>query len=141
MVVPTKNDLTIEEIEFHRQRGVDGALDILLSLPNRPGNVLCAAATDTRESTIYIMTQYLRRLNMDISDLSVIHIAGTKGKGSTCAFIDSILRAHGVKTGMFTSPHLIHVCERFRINGKPISESMFLEHFWAVWDGLYATKV
>ncbi|KDO33176.1 hypothetical protein SPRG_19385 [Saprolegnia parasitica CBS 223.65] len=134
------NAFEVDDVESYRARGVDGAMDLLLSLPSRPGNVLPPAKHDTRESTIQIMQHYMRRLRMDITDLSVIHIAGTKGKGSTTAFTESILRAHGVRTGMFTSPHLIHVCERFRINGKPIAEATFLTHFWAVWDGLYATK-
>ena len=57
-----------------------------------------------------------------IDQLPIIHVAGTNGKGSTCAFIDSILRHCGKKTGLFTSPHLISFCERIRVNGKPISE-------------------
>ncbi|OQS07222.1 folylpolyglutamate synthase-like, partial [Thraustotheca clavata] len=133
-------DFVVADVDKFRSRGVDGAMDLLLSLPNRPGNVLPAGPKDTRESTIELMKSYMGRLNMNISPLSIVHIAGTKGKGSTSAFTESILRAHGAKTGMFTSPHLIHVCERFRINGKPISEEMFLTHFWAIWDGLYATK-
>ena len=54
--------------------------------------------------------------------LSFIHIAGTNGKGSTCAFIASILQQKGFKVGLFTSPHLVDFRERIRINGKPISE-------------------
>jgi folylpolyglutamate synthase len=49
--------------------------------------------------------------------LSVIHVAGTKGKGSTCAMVESMLRSCGYKTGLFTSPHLMDVRERIRING------------------------
>ncbi|SVC98357.1 uncharacterized protein METZ01_LOCUS351211, partial [marine metagenome] len=47
----------------------------------------------------------------------MIHIAGTNGKGSTCAYIDSILRADGKKIGLYTSPHLIRFNERIRVNG------------------------
>ncbi len=50
-----------------------------------------------------------------------IHVAGTNGKGSVCAMIESILRASGFKTGLFTSPHLINFSERYRVNGKSIS--------------------
>ena len=57
-----------------------------------------------------------------VDELPIIHVAGTNGKGSTCAFIDSILRHCGKKTGLFTSPHLISFCERIRINGIQISE-------------------
>ena len=52
-----------------------------------------------------------------------IHIAGTKGKGSTTAMIESILRAAGFSTGMYTSPHLHTFRERMRVNGAPISEA------------------
>lgn len=54
-----------------------------------------------------------------------LHIAGTNGKGSTCAFLDSILRVANYKVGLFTSPHLIELRERIRINGEMIGESRF----------------
>ncbi|MBO4553525.1 bifunctional folylpolyglutamate synthase/dihydrofolate synthase [bacterium] len=54
-----------------------------------------------------------------------LHIAGTNGKGSTCAFLDSILREANYKVGLFTSPHLIELRERIRINGEMIGESRF----------------
>ena len=50
-----------------------------------------------------------------------IHVAGTNGKGSVCAMIESVLRVSGFKTGLFTSPHLINFSERYRVNGKSIS--------------------
>lgn len=54
--------------------------------------------------------------------LAVIHVAGTNGKGSVCAMLESVLRASGFKTGLYTSPHLTDFSERFRINGRSISE-------------------
>jgi dihydrofolate synthase/folylpolyglutamate synthase len=51
-----------------------------------------------------------------------LHVAGTNGKGSTCAFAEAALRAAGLRTGLYTSPHLNHFCERIRIGGAPISE-------------------
>jgi dihydrofolate synthase/folylpolyglutamate synthase len=63
----------------------------------------------------------------------VIHVAGTNGKGSVCAMIDSICRAQGHRTGLFTSPHLVTFRERIRINGEMISED-------AVADGLSAIR-
>ena len=59
----------------------------------------------------------------------VIHVAGTNGKGSVCAMIDSISRAQGYRTGLFISPHLVTFRERIRVNGEMISEA-------AVADGL-----
>ena len=58
----------------------------------------------------------------------VIHVAGTNGKGSVCAMLESILRARGLKTGMYTSPHLVHIGERIQINRTPMgSEEIILE--------------
>ena len=51
-----------------------------------------------------------------------VHIAGTNGKGSVCAMLESIYRKNGYRTGLLTSPHLVSICERIRINYKPISE-------------------
>jgi len=70
-----------------------------------------------------------------------VHVAGTKGKGSTCAFVESIIRHHGRKTGLYTSPHLITIRERFKIDGKSVSEHMFAHYFWWCWDRILATKV
>lgn len=75
---------------------------------------------------------YLPAIGLDahtLDSLNVIHIAGTKGKGSTCAFSDSILRSAGITTGLFTSPHLVDVRERIRINGYPISKLEFAHLF------------
>src|SRR5919202_4737179 len=51
-----------------------------------------------------------------------LHVAGSNGKGSTCAFAEAALRAARLRTGLYTSPHLWHFCERIRIGGEPISE-------------------
>src|SRR5438270_3648342 len=54
-----------------------------------------------------------------------VQIAGTNGKGSTAAMLDSICRAAGIRTGLFTSPHLVSITERIKINGSQISEDQF----------------
>src|SRR3982751_1735444 len=59
----------------------------------------------------------------------VIHVAGTNGKGSVCAMIESVCRAQDYRTGLFISPHLVTFRERIRVNGEMISED-------AVADGL-----
>jgi dihydrofolate synthase/folylpolyglutamate synthase len=64
-----------------------------------------------------------------VSRPKVIHVAGTNGKGSVCAMIDSICRAQGHRTGLFISPHLVTFRERIRVNGEMISDA-------AVADGL-----
>jgi folylpolyglutamate synthase len=91
------------------------------------------------------MRGYLARIgysSQDLDRLNIVHVAGTKGKGSTCAFVDSILSRYQQrggpprKVGLFTSPHLIAVRERIRINSAPISEELFAKYFFQVWDRL-----
>ncbi|CAB4401357.1 unnamed protein product [Rhizophagus irregularis] len=69
----------------------------------------------------------LELINNPHKRLSVIHIAGTNGKGSTSAYIDSILLQSGYKTGRFNSPHLLEPRDSIRINGLPISKEDFLK--------------
>lgn len=59
--------------------------------------------------------------------LRFIHVAGTNGKGSTCAMIDSVLRARGTRCGLYTSPHLVDFRERIRIDGEMIPEAAAAE--------------
>ena len=63
------------------------------------------------------------------NQMKVIHVAGTNGKGSVCAYLDSMLRAGGYKVGLFTSPHLVKINERFKINGEMISDERFVKAF------------
>lgn len=110
------------------------------------------AAAARRTNTIHDMHTYLQRLglelnnNADGSNLAsandtqlcsipplIVHITGTKGKGSTLSYCESLLRnAYGLTTGMFTSPHLVCIRERIRINGIPISKRVFAEAYWTV---------
>ena len=61
-----------------------------------------------------------------------VHVAGTNGKGSTCAMIEAALRAAGECTGLYTSPHLVEPTERIRIGGRSVSEEQFTTAFQAV---------
>jgi dihydrofolate synthase/folylpolyglutamate synthase len=61
--------------------------------------------------------------------LRFVHVAGTNGKGSTCAMIESALRVEGRRTGLFTSPHLAQPTERIRIDGEPVSAERFADAF------------
>ncbi|KAH0551599.1 hypothetical protein GP486_007182 [Trichoglossum hirsutum] len=105
------------------------------------------------EQAIPEMIEWLRRVGYqpsDLNSLNLIHVAGTKGKGSTCAFISSILcqylpsasrnsstqKALTSKVGLYTSPHLRVVRERIQINNAPLSESLFAQYFFEVWDRL-----
>ncbi|PWN47553.1 FolC bifunctional protein [Violaceomyces palustris] len=89
------------------------------------------------------MIEYLERIGYkpdDLNALNVIHITGTKGKGSTSAFCDSLFRELDPKgekkVGLYTSPHMVAVRERIRINGLPIAEDVFARYFWEIWDRL-----
>lgn len=87
-------------------------------------------------------TFHLRRTSELLSELGdphlavpVIHVAGTKGKGSVCAMITSGLAASGYKTGLFTSPHLHKITERISVDTESISEDTFIslvERLWPI---------
>jgi len=66
------------------------------------------------------ITNLLENLGNPQNNFKSIHVAGTNGKGSTCAFISSVLQKQGYKVGVYTSPHLVDFRERIRINGKKI---------------------
>lgn len=67
----------------------------------------------------------LRELGDPQESFRVLHVAGTDGKGSVCAMLDSALRAAGLRTGLYTSPHLVRLSERFRIGGAEIADDAF----------------
>lgn len=71
----------------------------------------------------------LGRLGNPEKKFKVIHVAGTNGKGSTCAFLTSIFREAGYSCGLFTSPHLVVINERFQINEKNIDNQAFMSAF------------
>jgi dihydrofolate synthase/folylpolyglutamate synthase len=73
------------------------------------------------------MREALAALGNPERETPALHVAGTNGKGSTCAFAEASLRAAGLRTGLYTSPHLTHFCERIRVGGEPISEERACE--------------
>lgn len=76
--------------------------------------------------------ELLSRLGNPQEGIKIIHVAGTNGKGSVCAYLNAMLLAGGKKTGLFTSPHLVRINERFRINGEDVSDEQFLDAFLKV---------
>ena len=66
----------------------------------------------TKKHTLDHTREFLKRLGNPGEDRKIIHVAGTNGKGSVCAYIQAILMAEGKKTGFFTSPHLVSINER-----------------------------
>lgn len=130
------------------------------------------------------MNDYLSRIGYqpeELNQLNVIHVTGTKGKGSTSAFTDSVLRSldrsstrnreggklkigesrgghpivrspsspYGLtdllsyfgSPGLYTSPHLVAVRERIRIDGVPLSEELFAKYFFEVWEKLESNPI
>ena len=83
----------------------------------------------TKKHPLWHTREFLHRLSDPAMDARIIHVAGTNGKGSVCAYLQAILMAEGKKTGFFTSPHLVSVNERIRINNQQISDERFLEIF------------
>lgn len=77
--------------------------------------------------------QFCDRLGSPQARFLSVHVAGTNGKGSTSAYLDSILRSAGYRVGRYTSPHLRDFRERIHINGQPVSPrrvAAFVEHYW-----------
>ena len=72
------------------------------------------------------ISRLLQSLDLPGDHPHVLHVAGTNGKGSTCAFAESICRTQGLRTGLFTSPHLLRVNERIRVDFQPVSDAQFV---------------
>ena len=83
----------------------------------------------TKKNSLEHTKECLRRLGSPQDHFRVIHVAGTNGKGSTCAFLTSVLREAGYSCGLFTSPHLVEINERFQINETDIDNDTFLRAF------------
>jgi len=92
------------------------SVDVALILENRPQGRIRPELESLRKVLAEIGNPQL--------DFPSILIVGTNGKGSTAAMLDALLRSHGLSTGLFTSPHLLRVEERVRLNGAPIDETV-----------------
>jgi dihydrofolate synthase/folylpolyglutamate synthase len=99
-----------------------------LAAPRQPalGGTAGAAAQKFDLRNISILAD---RLDNPHRACPCVHIAGTNGKGSTAAMLDSILRAAGLRTGLYTSPHLVRINERIRVAGEDISDADFAATF------------
>ena len=84
------------------------------------------------KNTVEDTSRLLTIAGCDRLPFPVIHVAGTNGKGSVCACLASILKESGRRVGIFTSPHLVDIRERIRIDDEMISENRFAEVFWEV---------
>lgn len=95
----------------------------------------------TSKNTLEDTRKFLQKLGNPDRKLHIIHVAGTNGKGSVCAYMRSVLEAAGKSVAVFTSPHLVDIRERFVIRGEMISEDAFLKAFLQIyelldWDAL-----
>ena len=102
-----------------------------------------------RTCTVEDMLEYWNCLQVEYKEIPTIHITGTKGKGSTACFCSALLSPSSednesssrTKIGLFTSPHLVYVGERIRINNQPISKRLFAKVYWDIRDKLDSTQV
>ncbi|RDA91946.1 hypothetical protein CP533_1350 [Ophiocordyceps camponoti-saundersi (nom. inval.)] len=120
---------------LHTQsRTYNDALQKLESLPtNQSATTLFTSSQNTNslnEQSLKEMRLWLRRSGYDLSDLTrmrTIHVAGTKGKGSVCAFATAMLLRAGRRVGTYTSPHLTSPRERIAIDGRPLGRRDFTD--------------
>lgn len=83
----------------------------------------------TKKHTLEHTKMFLKGLGNPAADRKIVHVAGTNGKGSVCAYLQAILMAEGKRTGFFTSPHLVSVNERIRVDNIQIDNETFLKMF------------
>lgn len=95
----------------------------------------------TKKNSLEHTKDFLRILGNPEKGKKIIHVAGTNGKGSVCAYMQSLLLAEKKTVGFFTSPHLVKMNERIRINGEEISDEMFLNTFDTVFAVVQKMKV
>ena len=83
----------------------------------------------TKKHSLAHTKYFMELLGNPGNHCKVIHVAGSNGKGSVCCFLYHMLLSEGKTVGLFTSPHLIDVRERFQLNGDLCSEEQFMEAF------------
>lgn len=86
----------------------------------------------TKKNSLDHTRAFLKRLGSPQEKMKILHVAGTNGKGSVCSYLASMLKAAGKRTGLFTSPHLVKINERFVIDEEEVSDEEFLEAFHTV---------
>lgn len=94
----------------------------------------------TKKNTLEDTSLFLESLGNPGIGRKVIHVAGTNGKGSVCVYLCSILSKAGYRVGMFSSPHLVEMRERFRIDGTVVGEEAFVHAFTKVSEHIGAMR-
>ena len=118
------NELMKKVEEFIRRSDNDEKLDI-----KECEEFLNTVPGFTDKHTIEDTKDFLAFLGNPDKNMKIIHVAGTNGKGSVCSYLSNILMKAGYKVGMFTSPHLMKINERFCIDGKMVTDGVFAEVF------------
>lgn len=101
----------------------DEAVEYLLDIPRF-----------TSQNTMEDTKSFLHRLGNPDKGMKIIHVAGTNGKGSVCAYLRSVLEHAGCTTAVFVSPHLTDIRERFLIKGRLVDKSAFLDVFFRIYE-------
>lgn len=120
---------------------------MIATSPRENGNEAVNQQPDTAKMSKGItlglarIVKLLDKLGNPQNAVPIIHVAGTNGKGSVCAYLDSILRESGLRVGRFTSPHLVHVRDSITLHGKAISEIDFKTAQGAVHDANIKNQV
>lgn len=83
----------------------------------------------TKKHSLEHTKEFLKLLGNPGADKKIIHVAGTNGKGSVCAYIQAILETEGKRTGFFTSPHLLKINERIQLDRTPVDDECFFRIF------------
>lgn len=111
------------EVYVKKMYTYEEAVEYLLNIPKF-----------TKKNTMEDTKAFLKELNLPLENKKIIHVAGTNGKGSVCFYLNNLLNGAKKTTGLFTSPHLVDIRERFRINGKMVTKDAFLEAFMVVYE-------
>src|SRR5258706_6912400 len=122
----TKKSHVVAEVKVHNPAtgsGFKSALRFLETLTDYER--LRIVRYNTQNFDLDRMRHLLKKLGNPQEHYKSVHIAGTKGKGSTCAMIANMLQANGYKVGLYTSPHLVDIRERIQVNGEMISHADF----------------
>ena len=91
---------------------------------------------DARRLNLKPISRLMESLDDPHAQFRSCHIAGSKGKGSTAEMVAAVMAYSGLRVGLYTSPHLLHLRQRIRINGRPIGEDAFVKIFEEVRDGV-----
>ena len=108
----------------HPNRNNESMIDVERDIMSRPSE------RNTTNLDLQRMKMILDIMGHPEQSFRVIHITGTNGKGSTARMAEAICRAYGMRTGLYTSPHLEHVNERIAIDGQQLSDDDFVD----TWD-------